>query len=67
MKQLHVYIADKLHNNLWKMARRRNITLTAYVNRALMRYIIDELKYERDDEANKNCICKEKHMLLLKN
>ncbi len=47
-------IPDDLHRTIWKIARRRNITLTRYVTRALTRYILDEQKYERNDNDKKN-------------
>ena len=51
MKRLHVLIPDWTHKKLWKIARLRNITLSRYVNRALLRYILDEQKYEESDES----------------
>jgi len=47
-KRLSVEIPDELHNKLWKMAKKRNITLTKYVTRALLRYMFDEQKYEKE-------------------
>jgi len=46
-KRLSVDIPKEVHKQLWKLARRRNITLTRYVTRALLRYMLDEQKYER--------------------
>lgn len=53
MKQLHIWIPEWTHKKLWQIAKRRNITLTRYVNRALLRYILDEDKYEKDIDEGK--------------
>ena len=56
-KRLAVLIPDELHKQLWKMARRRNITLTRYVTRALLRYILDEQRFEgKEDDAQQKTI-----------
>lgn len=52
MKRLHILVPVWTHKKLWKIARQRNITLSRYVNRALLRYILDEQKYEDIDESN---------------
>lgn len=46
IKRLSCEIPDKLHKELKERARRKNITLTRYVIRALLRYSIYENKYE---------------------
>ena len=46
MKRLHVLIPKAIHEKLWKIAKQRNITLSRYVNRALLRYILNEEKYD---------------------
>jgi len=50
MKRLSINLSDDLHKQLWKMAKRRNITLTRYVTRALLRYMLEEQKYERKEK-----------------
>lgn len=45
-KRLAVDIPVKLHNALGIIAQSRNITLTRYVMRALIRYSMHESKYE---------------------
>lgn len=45
-KRLAIDIPDKLHEVLSGIAQSRNITLTRYVIRALIRYSINETKYE---------------------
>lgn len=45
-KRLSVDIPYKLHESLQIVATSRNITLTKYVIRALIRYSINETKYE---------------------
>lgn len=52
-KRLAVEIPEEVHKQLWKLARRRNITLTRYVTRALLRYMLDEQKYEREQDDTK--------------
>ena len=49
-KRLSIEIPTELHKKLWKMARRRNITLTRYVTRALLRYMHDEQRFERKED-----------------
>lgn len=45
-KRLAVDIPSNLHEAIKKIALSRNITLTKYVIRALIRYSLDETKYE---------------------
>ena len=45
-RRLSIDIPEKLHENLIIISDSRNITLTRYVIRALIRYSINETKYE---------------------
>lgn len=51
-KRLSCVIPIKLHKQLKRIANKRNITLTRYVIRALLRYSMQENKYEeiRNDD-----------------
>lgn len=49
-KRLSIDIPEKLHENLLIISESRNITLTRYVIRALIRYSMNETKYE--DNSN---------------
>ena len=43
-KRLGIYISDQIHNDLKKISKKRNITLTRLINRILLRYIIKDIK-----------------------
>ena len=45
-QRLSIDIPEKLHANLLIICRDRNLPLTRYVIRALIRYSINETKYE---------------------
>jgi predicted HicB family RNase H-like nuclease len=45
-KRLSVDIPIRLHESLTIVAKSRNITLTKYIIRALIRYSLNETKYE---------------------
>lgn len=45
-KRLSVDIPVRIHESLCIVAKSRNITLTKYVLRALIRYSMNETKYE---------------------
>lgn len=45
-KRLAVDIPVRLHESLCVVAKSRNITLTKYVLRALIRYSMNETRYE---------------------
>ena len=45
-KKLWVEIPEDLYNQLQINAKKRNITFTRVVTRALVRYIVEEFKYE---------------------
>lgn len=52
-KRLSCQITKSFHDKLKKIAKRKNITLTKYVIRALMRYSMREDYYERLTEHDK--------------
>jgi hypothetical protein len=45
-KRLWAYIPEDLHKKLRHNAQKKNITLTRYITRALLRYTLDQEKYE---------------------
>jgi len=45
-KRLSIDVPNKIHETLIKISKQRNITLTKYVLRALVRYSLYEAKYE---------------------
>lgn len=45
-KRLQVDIPEDLHASLNVVAKKRNITVTRYVVRALMRFLLEESKYD---------------------
>jgi hypothetical protein len=53
-KRLACFIPEELHKKLWKISKKRNITLTRYVTRALIRYVLDEQKYEKENDDKKD-------------
>lgn len=57
IKRLACEIPLKLHEQLKKKAKKKNITLTRYVIRALLRYSMFENKYEDSDEHKQVSIC----------
>ena len=56
-QRLSVDIPKEVHRQLWKLAKRKNITLTRYVTRALLRYMFEDQKYERkEDDAEQETV-----------
>lgn len=49
-KRISIDIPEKLHQNLFIVAESRNVTLTKYVIRALIRYSLHETKYDENNE-----------------
>lgn len=46
LKKLWVNVSASLYERIKEKSKQRSITFTKYVNRALLRYILDEEKYE---------------------
>jgi len=55
-KRLSVDIPKNLHTTLCVIAKSRNITLTKYVIRALIRYSLHETQYEKNIDLIKEFI-----------
>lgn len=47
-KKLWVEVPVELYDGLYKNSKKRNITFTKYINRALLRYLIKEELNEDD-------------------
>jgi predicted HicB family RNase H-like nuclease len=45
-KRLWAYIPEQLHAKLQHNAKKKNMSLTKYITRALLRYMLDQEKYE---------------------
>lgn len=45
-KRLNIDIPDMVYDHIKAIVQKRNITLTKYVVRALVRYSLDEARYE---------------------
>ncbi len=52
-KKLWVYISLDLYEELERSANIRNVTFSKYINRALLRYTLEQNKYE-DKQINVN-------------
>ena len=50
-KKLWVEVQPKLYEFLQMNAKKRNLTFTKYINRALMRYSIKEEFYENNENG----------------
>jgi hypothetical protein len=48
-RKLWVNIPEGLYDQLQLQAKRRNLLFSKYINRALMRYMIEENRYEIDE------------------
>ncbi len=46
LRKLWVNVNKELYEKITQRSQVRNITFTKYVNRALLRYVLDESKYE---------------------